>query len=226
MGRKMTTIGDRFGNLIVIELAGKYTEPRGKIRKLWRCRCDCGNIVDVKSVSLRDVSACKQCIKQRKHNFWKTKDRKLETIHRSRYDHMIARCYDPSEVGYKNYGERGITVCDRWIGDNGLSNFCEDMGNCPEHHTLDRIDVNGDYEPENCRWASRSLQGFNTRRLKTNTSGRTGVYWFNRVGKWIAAIVVNGKQIHLGYFINFEDAVEAREKAEIKYFGELHLDGK
>lgn len=139
---------------------------------------------------------------------------------------MVDRCFNPDEMGYENYGLRGITVCDRWLGENGLDNFCIDMGHCPDGLTLDRIDTNGDYKPSNCRWAARSTQGFNTRRHKTNTSGRTGVYWFARINKWIAAIVYQQKQIHLGYFLNFEDAVKAREMAELKYFGELRPEAR
>ena len=139
---------------------------------------------------------------------------------------MVARCYDPKELGYENYGERGITVCDRWLGEDGLYNFCSDMGYCEKGLTLDRINTNGNYSPENCRWAPRQTQGFNTRKHKTNTSGRTGVYWFDRVGKWTAAIVFNQKQIHLGYFHTFEAAVVAREKAEIHYFGELRPEAR
>lgn len=120
---------------------------------------------------------------------------------------------------YHDYGGRGIRICDRWSGVDGYSNFLDDMGERPENKSLDRIDVNGDYEPRNCRWSDYSLQSFNTRKSKNNTSGRTGVSWKKARNKWEAFIGKKGKCIKLGTFNTFEEAVKAREDAELKYFG-------
>ena len=73
------------------------------------------------------------------------------------------RCYYPLHQGYKNYGARGITVCARWMGKDGFKNFYKDMGQRPKGTTIDRLDVNGNYEPSNCRWATPKQQLENRR---------------------------------------------------------------
>ena len=77
---------------------------------------------------------------------------------------MKGRCYNTKNVSYHNYGGRGITVCDRWLKDFWL--FVEDMGYRPENHTLDRIDNNGNYSPENCRWSDIKKQSNNKRNTR------------------------------------------------------------
>lgn len=87
--------------------------------------------------------------------------------------------------------------------------------------SLDRIDVNGDYSTENCRWADASTQAYNQRMRCTNTSGKTGVTWNKKKNKWYVTISHEGKRVYVGAYNAFEDAVKARENAEIEYYGSL-----
>lgn len=124
------------------------------------------------------------------------------------WESMRQRCNNPANPAYKDYGGRGIKVCERW---SNVALFIADMGERPSpQHTIDRIDNDGDYEPSNCRWASRREQANNRRARKRDVSGDTGVYWVETNKKWRAVIVINYKQVHLGYYINKQDAINAR----------------
>lgn len=138
---------------------------------------------------------------------------------RKSWDSMKGRCYNPKEAGYDNYGGRGIKVCDRWLhGENGMTGFecfIADLGERPtKGHSLDRIDSDGDYTPENCCWATRREQVWNSRPVGS-ASGKRGI---TRDGKkWKARIFIGKQPIHLGVFDNLEDAIKARQEVELKY---------
>lgn len=143
-----------------------------------------------------------------------------KTIDYSSYTNMIARCVSPTATGYHLYGGRGIKVCDRWLNDGGFANFIEDVGPRPSaKHTIDRIDVNGNYEPGNCRWVSYADQARNKRVNPSNISKVAGVtpYQFGK-GRWKATIWANYKNIHIGIFPDMESAITARKEAEIKHW--------
>lgn len=126
------------------------------------------------------------------------------------------RCYNPNNLKYVTYGGRGITMCDRWL--NSFPNFYEDMGERPKGMTIDRIDNDGPYSPDNCRWATRQQQVRNTRLLHANnTSGHKGVFKIPGP-KWKAFVSVNDHMIWLGTFPTFEQAVKARLEGERKYY--------
>lgn len=101
-----------------------------------------------------------------------------------------------------------------------FENFWKDMGDTySDELELDRIDPNLGYFKENCRWVNNSVQAYNKNTQHNNNSKKTGVFFYERILKWTAYISVNNTRKHLGSFSDFESAVEAREKAEMDYFG-------
>lgn len=129
---------------------------------------------------------------------------------------MKCRCVNSEHPSYKYYGARGITVCDRWL--NSFQSFIDDMGRNRNELTLDRIDNDGNYEPRNCRWATRVEQARNRRVSNRNTSGVSGVCWDKKYERWTSSITVKGKRTCLYWGLSFEDAVKARENAEGVYW--------
>ena len=127
------------------------------------------------------------------------------------WNSMIQRCTNPNHKAYKDYGARGITVCEEWLDVKNFIEWCDQT--YIEGMTLDRIDNNNNkgYNPDNCRWVSKSEQAINRRMKSINTSGYTGVSYKIRDGVWTANIGINNKLKHLGTFLTIEEAVLARD---------------
>lgn len=215
MGLKQNLIGNIYGRLKVTSESDNC-----KNRTMWFCECTCGNTCVVRADHLKSniTSSC-GCLRldRLKDSICTHKATGTDTY--NIWESMNQRCNNPKSNGYSEYGGRGIKICYRWSGRVGFENFLSDMGERPKCLSLDRIDVNGNYEPSNCRWADSSLQSFNTRKPKNNTSGRSGVSWDKHRSKWASYIMKDYKKISLGRFETFEEAVHAREQAELKYFG-------
>lgn len=121
---------------------------------------------------------------------------------------MRTRCHNENFHKYPLYGGRGITICERW---DDYDLFVNDMGRKPgSGFSIDRIDVNGNYEPSNCRWADATTQARNQNMRKDNTSGYRGVSYDLRSGKWLAYIQVKKKMVWLGKFKTPENADHVR----------------
>lgn len=122
---------------------------------------------------------------------------------------MKSRCYNTSHGRYKDYGGRGIKVCERWI--ESFQNFIDDMGNKPgKDYSLDRIDNNGNYEPSNCRWATREQQQANTRQIKYGYPGIIKLDTLSGI-TWMVRKKINGSSKHLGKFKSLEEAINFKK---------------
>ncbi len=152
-------------------------------------------------------------VKRQRHGKHKTKTY-------ASYRAMIQRVFDEDHKSYEHSGGRGIIICERWLDPvNGVLNFFEDMGERPDGMTLDRIDVNGNYTKENCRWINYSEQNFNQTLNSHNTSGKTGVSWNKEKSRWEVYITKDKKTKKLGYYTSLEEAIKVRENAELEYYG-------
>lgn len=157
----------RFGRLLALRIVGKSPDRK----MIWECQCDCGTLYHVPSNKLttghtRSCGCLTPDLMRAKKTVHGHKRRPKAGGTSRTYTSwltMHARCTRPSNWNYKYYGGRGITICERWAI---FENFLADMGERPAERTLDRIDVNGNYEPRNCRWATWPEQCANKRKIQ------------------------------------------------------------
>ena len=181
MPKKIDMTGKSFGRFVVLnEMRGK-----GAVKVMWLCLCSCGakKLVDGSALRSGHTQSC-GCQKIEKAT------KRLTTHGMSKTSPLYAtwvtmksRCLDPKSKGYKFYGERGITICDRWK--NSFSAFVEDMGNRPGGYSIERMNNDGPYSPDNCRWATRFEQAnnkCNNRKITFRGTTKTVSEWSDKTG--------------------------------------------
>lgn len=163
MCKRISMIGKKFGKLTVIEHLGLI-----KNKTLYKCKCECGNYCITQGYFLRKghTRSCGCLRKEREFTLMSKKHGLSHSrLYRIRAE-MIARCYNKNKIMYKDYGARQIKVCDDWLNkENGFMNFYSwaFSNGYEDNLTIDRIDVDGNYEPSNCRWVSMEVQQNNKR---------------------------------------------------------------
>ena len=170
-------IGFKFGEWTVIS---RSIESKNK-DTYWKCICTCGNTKDISGSSLRRglSKQCKEC--HIKKNIRKTGlSRNKESTYRI-WSAMKERCFNKNNKNYMRYGGRGITVCESWLS---YENFHDDMGKRPKGYSIERIDSDGNYNPENCKWASMIEQNRNRCGNKLILDTETGIY-YNSISEFV-----------------------------------------
>lgn len=171
--------GQRFGRLVVLSASGKSRV----------CQCDCGNTITVENANVLKSGNTLSCGCLRKEitgssslKHGATRDRGSTKAYRA-WQGLIQRCTNPKNAKFSRYGGRGITVCERWL--HSFEAFHADMGDPPPGHSIDRIDNDGPYAPENCQWASGKRQARNksTNRVLTfRGKSQTLAEWAEELG--------------------------------------------
>ncbi len=203
--------GKVFGRLTVVSLSRNASRSPRRNRQ-WLCACECGQMSVVDGCRLTSgMSRSCGCLCRELSTIRATIHGKYGTAENNVWHSMIQRCTDPNTKSWSHYGGRGIAVCERWLR---FENFLADMGERPTpQHTIERINNNGDYAPENCKWATRDEQARNKQNtVLLTSSGKTMC-----MAQWAAEVGLNAqtlwKRLARGWSV--EDAIRRPSMANV-----------
>lgn len=198
-------IGKKFNKLTILRLA-EYQQDKPPSKRKYTCKCDCGNITNIRFDCLKNEQS-KSCGCDR--GKWTVHGLRYHPLYRT-WSSMKERCSNINSPNYHRYGGRGIKVCDRWQA--SFEKFLEDMGEKTSPDlSIDRIDVNGNYEPSNCRWATRIEQA-NNKEHKPIATNTNNVYYDKRYHKYHIEVYRRGKKTKKSGYKTLEEAIAARDK--------------
>jgi hypothetical protein len=200
-------VGSKYGMLTLVKELDRHISPSGQPKRKFEFICDCGNtcthLMNNVNRGLVISCGCFGATQHITHGGYTTTEYQI-------WLGMKDRCINVESESYYLYGGRGIEVCGRWMS---FENFFLDMGIRPNGLSIDRIDVNGNYEPDNCRWATDTIQIFN-QRPRNNTTGYTGVEL--RGQSWRIKIKKENKSFVSGAFYSLREAVLERQRLELE----------
>ena len=216
--------GEVYGRLTAIQRVPK--PDKSKRTAWWLCKCTCGKetIVSANRLTMGVTKSC-GCLAQENMLNWGKASNKTHGYSKTRlykeWIGMRGRCNNPKYIPYPRYGGKGICVAKEW--DESFVSFRDwsYANGYSDNLSIDRINPDGDYTPQNCRWVGKDIQAFNRNVGKNNKTGITGVSYNRERNKYVATIGYQGGLVFLGSFDTTEEAKKARQDANLKYYGSI-----